>query len=93
MKICHHCKNEILLESFIGRQEQCPFCGADLHCCLNCTFYDLGAYNNCREPQAERVLIKDRSNFCDFFNFQKTTGKTPEKTPAPKDKLESLFKK
>jgi hypothetical protein len=93
MKICHHCKKEIQLESLIGRQEQCPSCGTDLHCCLNCTFYDVGAYNNCRELQAERVLNKNRSNFCDFFSFGQATEKAAETVPDPRDKLESLFKK
>jgi hypothetical protein len=29
--------------------------------------HDRSAYNECREPQAERVLDKERSNMCDFF--------------------------
>ncbi len=78
---------------FVGRQAQCPFCGADLHCCMNCSFYDHGAYNDCRESQAERVLDKVRSNFCDFFSF-KEKGKSPATSAIkPKDKLEALFKK
>jgi hypothetical protein len=93
MKICHHCKKEINLENFIGRQEQCPVCGADLHCCLNCTFYERGAYNDCKETQAERVLDKARSNFCDFFSFRLITSTGEEKASGAKDKLESLFKK
>ena len=56
MKICHKCKKEIAEDFFVGRQLQCPSCEADLHWCLNCSFYDVGAYNDCREPQAERVL-------------------------------------
>lgn len=79
--------------SFIGRQELCPFCSADLHCCRNCTFYDVGAYNNCREPQAERVLDKTRSNFCDFFSFKQSAEKSEGKVLNTKDKLEALFKK
>jgi len=95
MKLCHHCKKEIKLDSFIGRQEQCPFCSADLHCCLNCTFYEHGAYNNCREPPAERVLDKTHSNFCDFFRFRQTNDKPTEKQDVSNagDKLETLFKK
>jgi hypothetical protein len=93
MKICHKCKNEIADDFFVGRQAQCPHCGVDLHCCLNCSFYELGAYNDCRESQAERVLDKIRSNFCDFFRFRqgaKYSGAADLKT---KDKLEYLFKK
>jgi hypothetical protein len=93
MNICHKCNKEIAEDFFIGRQAQCPSCGADLHCCLNCSFYDAGSYNDCREPQAERVLDKSRSNFCDFFSFKQTT-KTPDTSALKsKDKLEDLFKK
>ncbi|MBF0190432.1 MAG: hypothetical protein HQL99_04700 [Magnetococcales bacterium] len=35
--------------------------------CLNCRFHDTGSYNECRESVAERIVDKDRSNFCDFF--------------------------
>jgi hypothetical protein len=93
MNICHKCKNEIADDFFVGRQTQCPSCGADLHCCLNCSFYDLGAYNDCREPQAERVLDKDRSNFCDFFKFKQTGKSEGSAGLKTKDKLEELFKK
>jgi len=93
MKTCHKCKKEIEEDFFVGRQAQCPSCGADLHCCLNCSFYDAGAYNDCREPQADRVLDKARSNFCDFFRFKQSTKSSGGADLNPKDKLESLFKK
>jgi hypothetical protein len=93
MKICHHCKKEISADLFIGRQEQCPFCKADLHCCLNCIFYERGVYNDCREGQAERVLDKSRSNFCDYFRFQTDPGKSGVPPADSKEKLEALFKR
>ena len=61
MKICHHCKKAVEIAEKVGRADTCPVCDADLHCCLNCRFYDPGAYNECRETQAERVLDKDWS--------------------------------
>ena len=93
MKICTACQKEIPADLFVGRQELCPFCRADLHCCLNCTFYERGAYNECREPQAERVLEKNRSNFCDYFRFKDAAQKTNAAATSPKNKLEALFKK
>lgn len=82
------------IEPPVGRREACPHCGADLHCCLNCGFYAPEAYNACREPQAERVLVKDRSNFCDFFIFGGTppAGRGPASRQGAKDKLDALFK-
>jgi hypothetical protein len=91
MKLCHSCKKQIILEN-VGRQEQCPFCRADLHVCLNCIFYERGAYNDCHEPQAERVLDKSRSNFCDLFNFRITKENSVAPASNPQSKLEALFK-
>jgi hypothetical protein len=93
MKICHKCKKELADDFFVGRQSQCPSCGTDLHCCLNCSFYDVGAYNDCREPQAERVLDKSHYNFCDFFGFKQTANASGAADSGTKGKLESLFKK
>jgi hypothetical protein len=93
MKVCQICKKEISPEMFVGRQAQCPFCSAWLHCCLNCLFYERGAYNDCREEQAERVLDKSRANFCDFFRYQESVNNAGAPTANAKDKIESLFKK
>jgi len=95
MRLCFHCRTEILLTGRIGRRELCPHCGRDLHACRNCRFYDPRAYNSCRESQAERVLDKDRGNFCDYFAYREGDG-APDGTPASgtsvRDKLASLFK-
>ena len=71
---CHHCQKEIPLLGNVGRREECPFCRQDLHVCKNCVHYDPKAYNECAEPQAERVLEKDRSNFCDYFSPSNREG-------------------
>jgi hypothetical protein len=36
-------------------------------------FHDPSCDNQCREPQADRVLEKERANFCDYFK-PKTGG-------------------
>ena len=94
MRICHSCLKILEIKTPMGRQELCAFCGTDIQCCLNCAFYASGAYNDCREPQAERVIEKSRSNFCDFFVFRNAESDLKEKAPkeSAKMKLESLFK-
>jgi hypothetical protein len=64
-----------------------------MRCCFNCRFFELGAYNQCREPQAERVLEKDRSNFCDYFSAAPTTPSKGSGGDDPRNKLENLFRK
>jgi len=65
--VCFHCQKEVPLLGLVGRRDECPFCRADMHACKNCQHYDRASYNECKEPQAERVLEKDRSNYCDHF--------------------------
>lgn len=95
MPRCHACGKSVTIEPPVGRREACPFCGADLHCCLNCGFYAPEAYNACREPQAERVLVKDRSNACDFFLFggAPQPGQGSATGQSAIDKLDALFRK
>ncbi|HPC74045.1 MAG TPA: hypothetical protein P5551_08330 [Syntrophales bacterium] len=95
MKRCYGCQRELTVADRIGRAETCPSCGADLKCCRNCAFHDERAYNQCREPQAERVLEKERSNFCDYFTFRDSAGDRPGRvgTKDPRSRLDALFKK
>ena len=92
---CWKCKNEIIKESAVTRQETCPFCQAFLHCCLNCSFYDKFAHNECKEPQAEWVNEKDMGNFCEYFSpshKKPAVSKTISKEEASK-KIAELLKK
>ncbi|MBN8549174.1 MAG: hypothetical protein J0M12_07675 [Deltaproteobacteria bacterium] len=93
---CYKCGAEQALSDrrSVGRTESCLKCASDLHCCRNCSFYDEKAYNSCREPQADRVLEKNRSNFCDFFEFaaDRSMGTDNAKNKAL-DALNDLFKK
>lgn len=66
---CHSCHKALDLEpgTKIHRSEECPHCSADLRCCKMCQFYDPKAYNECREPSAERIVEKEKANYCDYF--------------------------
>ena len=93
--MCHNCSTQLETDETPGRTETCPNCDADLHCCLNCRFYDPSIYNECRESQAERVLDKDRSNFCDYFSFRQEEAPQPKakKSQEKVNPLDALFKK
>lgn len=90
---CHHCKKEIPILGIVGRRDECPFCRNDLHVCKNCQHYDEKSYNECREPQAERVLEKEKSNFCDFFLPGSSTGSISDAKAKQLALAEALFKK
>ncbi|MBF0127876.1 MAG: hypothetical protein HQM02_11800 [Magnetococcales bacterium] len=57
-----------------GRSDTCAGCSKDTRVCLNCRFHDPGSYNECRETVAERMVDKERANFCDHF---KSKGAMP----------------
>ena len=82
---CQVCGAELELD-YIGREELCPRCGAYLHSCIQCEFYDPFAHNQCREPSAEFVADKEKGNFCTYFKPKSTppAGKTQKVDP---DKL------
>lgn len=68
---CVFCQKPISLSSdHVGRKEECPHCYGDLHSCRACKFYDTTAYNECREPMADRIVEKDKANFCDYYSLK-----------------------
>ncbi|MBY0516153.1 MAG: hypothetical protein K2P81_04555 [Bacteriovoracaceae bacterium] len=92
---CPKCgKNVPYLEAFPpGRTDQCTHCGCDLRSCVACKHYDKAAYNECHEPSADRVVDKEKANFCEWFKFgpkQIGAGTTKEDML---EKAKSLFKK
>ncbi|HVN96043.1 MAG TPA: hypothetical protein VMT62_06410 [Syntrophorhabdaceae bacterium] len=83
MKKCYKCKAEIESEK-ISFREECPVCGSDLHVCLNCSFYDTGKANSCREDQADYVKEKEKANYCDYFRFTDLSAKQSARDEAEK---------
>ena len=74
------------------RLAKCKHCKADLHVCRLCEFYDTTVNNACREPIADKVNDKTRSNYCGYYQI--TTVIAPQKDSeidANKSSLEDLF--
>lgn len=95
---CHSCSADLEFDDPIGRSSRCPRCSSDLRCCLNCRFHDISSYNDCAEPSAERVLEKDRANFCDYFSPGGAVGSSASSSSASAgggglSELEKLFRK
>ena len=91
---CFHCGREITFNERIGFRDECPQCDRPLHACLNCGFYDPTYNNQCRETQAERVVDKNRPNFCEYFRPRSGPSAKPISPAAnPRATLDALFKK
>ena len=90
---CAFCNREIEFEGRVSRADICPHCGRDLHCCLQCKFYDPGSYNECKEVSAERAVDKERANICECFVLNGTKESKFGRKAMAKQALEALFKK
>ena len=79
----------------LRRLEECRACGAELHACRMCEFYDTSKAKHCREPVAEEVKDKTVANFCDYFR-PSLAAYRPEALSAAeraRAELEALFGK
>ncbi len=87
---CWSCGSELSALDY-GRADSCKKCGRDTKVCKGCIFYDPNKNNACREIQAERVVEKERSNFCDYFKPARPAVSQAE--AAARAAAEALFKK
>jgi len=91
---CWKCGTEIDTRERVEFRAACPSCDQALHACKNCAHYDPGYYNQCRETIAERVVDKERANFCELFT--PGSGGLPlkgESSAAARSRLDALFRK
>jgi len=92
---CFGCGGETALASGerVGFRDTCAACGRDLHVCRNCGHHDPSAYNECREPNAERVGDRERANRCDYFVPGEPRGPRPgDERSKARSGLDALFK-
>ena len=88
LAVCWHCQAP--LPSDIGRSTVCAGCQQDVRICRNCRFFDAHSYNECQESQAERVVDKEKSTFCDYFST--TSKKVPHSSSKQPKKHKSISK-
>lgn len=91
--VCWKCGHSLAdLSLPLRRLEECRACGAELHVCRLCEFYDVGVARSCREPIAEEVKDKTRANFCDYFQ-PRPGAFTPQGDAADRARaeLEAMF--
>ena len=93
--MCWKCKEPIAEGLAIFRSTQCSRCGASLHSCVNCRFYQPGSHYDCHETIDEAVSDKERANFCDYFSvrteFSASNSQGQGKQQAARTAFDSLF--
>jgi hypothetical protein len=83
------------VEARITFDSRCPKCGADLHTCRQCTFFDPGAHFECRKPITARIANKQARNTCELFEARTIVEReTSSSGPTnARQAFENLFKK
>jgi hypothetical protein len=91
--VCWKCGHSLAdLSLPLRRQETCRACDAELHVCRLCEFHDATVAKSCREPVAEEVKDKTRSNFCDYFRPRPHAFQaTGDAAATARAQLDSLF--
>jgi hypothetical protein len=95
---CYRCGRTLNADDY-PRGSLCPGCRCETRCCRNCEFYDPRLNNECKENQADRVVDKEKSVFCEFFRASAKVGASAD-APKPqsaeakaKTAFDTLFKK
>jgi predicted RNA-binding Zn-ribbon protein involved in translation (DUF1610 family) len=64
---CATCGKKIEPEE-IPFDATCIHCGADLHTCSNCLYFDPAVFNECRQAVPVRIPKKTKRNECTLFS-------------------------
>ncbi len=87
---CWNCGKDSGITSKPARTDHCSSCLADLKCCRGCRFYDPFAAHQCRERIDDPVKIKDKANFCDYFQARVVGAKALDRADS-KDSRKKSF--
>ena len=74
----------------------CENCGADLHTCTNCSFFNTSSRWECTKTITARISPKDIRNVCSFYSPTVFVERTFEANSTPHDArkaFDALFKK
>ncbi len=92
---CRDCGTAWPIFQGVAFDAACAQCGAPLHSCVNCAYFDTGAPNECRKPLKERVSSKTKANECELFAAKITVESDGGQTSGPEDPraaFDALFK-
>ena len=65
---CFRCGTSLeVLTLPISRRDLCPQCSSAVHVCRMCINYSRQVLGQCLEDDAEEVLDKENTNYCEWF--------------------------
>ncbi len=78
---CFNCSTT--LPQGIDFKGVCPKCGAELHCCKQCSHFEPSTRFQCSKPIKERIAVKDKANQCEMFSPRVTVMRDAASSPRP----------
>jgi ribosomal protein S27E len=93
---CARCGNELTVAAAWNEQSTCSRCGADLHTCAQCAYFDSSAAFECQKPVPARISPKDARNTCPLYEprttVERETKSSSSGTPSARKAFDDLFK-
>jgi len=96
---CSACGTSLAPGFVVMPDSVCSSCGAALHCCRNCRYFDTSARYECRQEIPAPISSKSTGNECDLFHMRAVldaTGRRAATTGGPADPrkaFDDLFRK
>src|SRR6202166_4221290 len=78
---CFNCSTTLLPD--IDFKGNCPKCGAALHCCKQCSYFEPSTRFQCLKPIPVRIAPKDGANECALFRPRVTVARDSAGVPPP----------
>lgn len=70
---CYSCTTTLPHGTVFGGP--CPKCGAQLHCCKQCSHFEPSTRFQCNKPVPARIPVKDQGNTCALFSPRVTVAR------------------
>src|SRR5579863_2836209 len=77
---CFNCSTTLLPD--IDFKGKCPKCGAALHCCKQCSYFEPSTRFQCLKPVPVRIAVKDQANECELFKPRVTVARDGAAHPS-----------
>jgi hypothetical protein len=70
---CYNCATTLSPDTLFAGP--CPKCGAQLHCCKQCSYFEPSTRFQCMKPVPVRIAVKDAANECTLFKPRVTVAR------------------
>lgn len=88
---CRACGEKRRDPEEIRLETLCSRCGAPLHACRQCAYFDTSARFECAQPIPQRVVSKSATNSCTFYSPARSFDLAGSRVSGTPDDARSAF--